>query len=315
LNIFDPDPNWKPPPNVNGQVIKGDSSLPGYIQELLSVDFVPSNMPTINGRGKLIILEDNDARIKMCFKARSTTMRHVPRVHRVDVDWLLERILVDTGTNIKYINTKAQIADIFTKGSFTELTWSVLCKLFQLGLEGFRKKQRCNSHAGNPAEAMTRSSCIASAPLLSSGLAPQFSAQTKSTPFGRALLAIQVPNQLEQMGGSSQPNPPAAPVVADAAPPQGLPEPTTLTTIPVPQVTGVQAVTNPNVAQPVVAQVTQSSEGLGNPTGIEAPRAILAPPTGVATAAESPPPDFPSAQVTRHATTEQVAMHANACEA
>ena len=45
-----------------------------------------------------------------------------PGVHRVDVDWLLERILTDTGISIKYVNTKFQLADIFTKGSFTEIT-------------------------------------------------------------------------------------------------------------------------------------------------------------------------------------------------
>jgi hypothetical protein len=96
----------------------------------LNVDFVSSNMPISNGRGKSVILEDNDACIKMCLKARSISMRHAPRVHRVDVDWLLEKIITDTGIDIKYINTKAQIADIFTKGSFTETTWKVLCRLF-----------------------------------------------------------------------------------------------------------------------------------------------------------------------------------------
>jgi hypothetical protein len=158
LNVMDPDPNWIVPSQVDGKVVSS-KGLAAYIQELLNVDFVSSNIPISNGRGKLVILEDNDACIKMCLKARSISMRHVPRVHRVDVDWLLEKILTDTGINIKYINTKAQIADIFTKGSFTEITWKVLCRLFQVGMPGFWesksnfKSSQKFTHAQPPAEA------------------------------------------------------------------------------------------------------------------------------------------------------------------
>ena len=78
-------------------------------------------------------MEDNDAVIKMCKKVRAPTMRHVQRTHRVDVDALLERIHKDKGIFIKYTNTKLQIADIFTKGSFTINLWNQLCKLLQVG--------------------------------------------------------------------------------------------------------------------------------------------------------------------------------------
>jgi hypothetical protein len=78
-------------------------------------------------------MEDNDAVIKMCIKGRSPNMRHVARTHRVDLDWLFERIREDPGINIQYINTKQQIADIFTKGQFTTEQWKKLCQLAQLG--------------------------------------------------------------------------------------------------------------------------------------------------------------------------------------
>ena len=107
--------------------------MPPETQELLNIDFVPCNIPEISDRAKLLIMEDNDAVIKMCMKVRAPTMRHVPRTHRIDVDSLLELIHTDKSIWIKYINTKAQLADIFTKGSFSVQTWRDLCKLLQIG--------------------------------------------------------------------------------------------------------------------------------------------------------------------------------------
>jgi hypothetical protein len=100
---------------------------------LTGVDYVPPNVPKPRGKAKLVICEDNDAVIKMCIKARSLNMRHVPRVHRVDLDWLFERILRDSNITMKYVNTKQQMADIFTKGSFTAAAWNSLLSLIQMG--------------------------------------------------------------------------------------------------------------------------------------------------------------------------------------
>ena len=58
---------------------------------------------------------------------------HVARTHRVDLDFLFERLRGDFGIYIKYVGTKEQIADIFTKGSFTAEAWMKLCKLAQIG--------------------------------------------------------------------------------------------------------------------------------------------------------------------------------------
>ena len=74
-------------------------------------------------RASLSIFEDNDAVIKMSTKGRSSTVRHVSRTHRVDLDWLFD-------IQIKYDNASKQIAEILTKVSFSRERWSQLTQLF-----------------------------------------------------------------------------------------------------------------------------------------------------------------------------------------
>ena len=87
---------------------------------LLSIDYVPPSLPPSTGRAILLLLEDNDAVIKMIIKGRSPALRHVVRTHRVDLDWLFERIREDPGVPIRFIGTKSQIADMLTKGVHKE---------------------------------------------------------------------------------------------------------------------------------------------------------------------------------------------------
>ena len=94
-----------------------------------SVDYVPPSLPVSFGSGKLFVLEDIDAVINMTIKERSPALRHVSRTHRVDLDWLFERINKDLGVFITFVPTKEQLADILTKGSFTSDAWNFLCKL------------------------------------------------------------------------------------------------------------------------------------------------------------------------------------------
>ena len=63
---------------------------------------------------------------------RSPTMRHVSRTHRVALDWLFDRINLDSKIQIKYIDTKNQLADILTKGNFTRDEWNHLLSLFNI---------------------------------------------------------------------------------------------------------------------------------------------------------------------------------------
>ena len=59
-------------------------------------------------------------------------MRHVSRTHRVAFDWLFNRINLDTKIQIKYIDTKNQLADILSKGNFTRDEWNHLLCLFNI---------------------------------------------------------------------------------------------------------------------------------------------------------------------------------------
>ena len=47
----------------------------------------------------------------MVVNGRSPNLRHVARTHRVDLDWLFERIKKDPGVFLKFVGTKEQLAD------------------------------------------------------------------------------------------------------------------------------------------------------------------------------------------------------------
>ena len=89
------------------------------IDVMKDIDAVPSNVQSARQEALLCVFEDNEAVIKMIIKGRSPTMRHVSRTHRVALDWLFDRINLDSKIQIKYIDTKNQLADILTKGNFT----------------------------------------------------------------------------------------------------------------------------------------------------------------------------------------------------
>ena len=78
------------------------------------------------------MFEDSEAVIKMIIKGRSPAMRHVSRTHRVALDWLFDRINLDPKIQIKYIDTKNQLAGILTKGNFTRDEWNHLLSLFNI---------------------------------------------------------------------------------------------------------------------------------------------------------------------------------------
>ena len=77
-----------------------------------NIDSVPSNVQSARQEALLYVFEDNEAVIKMIINGRSPTMRHVSRTHRVDPDWLFDRINLDPKIQIKYIDTTNQLADI-----------------------------------------------------------------------------------------------------------------------------------------------------------------------------------------------------------
>ena len=91
----------------------------------------------------LYIFDDNEAVIKMIIKGRSPTMQHVSRTHRIALDRLFDRINLDPKIQIKYIDTKNQLADILTKGNFTRDEWNHLLCLFNTS--HFRTINKCKA--------------------------------------------------------------------------------------------------------------------------------------------------------------------------
>ena len=104
------------------------------INDLDNVDFIPSNVQSSHQEALLSVFEDNEAEIKMIIKGRSPTMRHVSRPNGVALDWQFDRINLDSKIQIKYIDTKNELADMLTKGNFTRDEWNHLLCLFNISL-------------------------------------------------------------------------------------------------------------------------------------------------------------------------------------
>ena len=96
--------------------------------DLVHVDHVASNAKLSHSGAMLYIFEDNEAVIKMIIKGRSPRVRHVSRTHRVALDcfFFFYRINLDPKIQIKYIDTKQQLADILTKGNSHVMSGAIL---------------------------------------------------------------------------------------------------------------------------------------------------------------------------------------------
>ena len=66
------------------------------IDVMRDIDAVPSNVQSARQEALLYVFEDNEAVIKMIIKSRSPTMRHVSGTNRVALDWLFDRINLDS---------------------------------------------------------------------------------------------------------------------------------------------------------------------------------------------------------------------------
>ena len=115
-----------------GQPVNGKNKSHNKIDVIQHIDYVPSNVQSSNQEALLYVFEVNEAVIKMIIKGRSPTMRHVSRTHRVALDWLFDRINLDSKIQIKYIDNKNQLADILTKVNFTRDEWNHLLNLFNI---------------------------------------------------------------------------------------------------------------------------------------------------------------------------------------
>lgn len=97
------------------------------------LDYVPCNIPVSSGLGQLFMLEDNEPVIKISIKRRWPQLKHVPRTHRIDLDWIFDRINEDPGVNMRHIGTKNQLADMLPKGMLTEQQFNSLVSGCMLG--------------------------------------------------------------------------------------------------------------------------------------------------------------------------------------
>ena len=119
---------------------------------LSNVDQVLANAHLSGKESQLYIFENNEAVTKMIIKGRSPTMRHVSRTHRVALDWLFDRINLDPKIQIKYVDTKSQMADMLTKDSLTRDEWDHLPRLLNIMnfsmffLQQFSFKQKAECH-------------------------------------------------------------------------------------------------------------------------------------------------------------------------
>ena len=59
----------------------------------MEVDYVPSTVPDSDPRAALLVLEDNEAVIKMTIKGRAPKLPHVARTHRMS-------LVFDSGVHI-----------------------------------------------------------------------------------------------------------------------------------------------------------------------------------------------------------------------
>ena len=103
------------------------------VDQLSNLGHVTTNAHDSQGTAQLHIFEDNEAVIKMNIKGRSPMMRH-----GVALDWLFARINLDPKIQIKYVDTKNQLADMLTKRSFTRDEWrNLLCLVNFMDLSMF----------------------------------------------------------------------------------------------------------------------------------------------------------------------------------
>ena len=92
----------------------------------------PSDVNSSRKEALLKIFEDNEAVIKMIMKGRSLTMRHVSRTHRVALDWLFDRINLDSKIQIKYTIPKTYSQTFWQREISPRHEWNHLLCLFNI---------------------------------------------------------------------------------------------------------------------------------------------------------------------------------------
>ena len=121
-------------PTVRPHTNHGRKQSRRVINDLDNVDLVHPNVQFSHQEALLYVFEDIEAVIKMIIKGRSPTMRHVSRNHRVALDWLFDRINLDSKIQIKYFDTKNQLADTLTKRHVMSGTIFCVCSTLAISV-------------------------------------------------------------------------------------------------------------------------------------------------------------------------------------
>ena len=93
---------------VRSNKTKGSQKSEEGMTERLTLSLSTKNAPVT--KHFLFVSQDNDAVNKMIMEGRSPTMRHVSHAHRVALDWLFDRINLDSMVQVKFVDTTTQIA-------------------------------------------------------------------------------------------------------------------------------------------------------------------------------------------------------------
>ena len=113
------------------QAIPNSIELDPYSERFEPAKYFAYTRPRAATVTDLIIAEDNQVVIKIIQKARSMALRHLPRTHRIDVQWLFE-VCSNPRGQMRYVGTLQQIADLMTKALSEPETWSHLLDIAQI---------------------------------------------------------------------------------------------------------------------------------------------------------------------------------------
>jgi len=134
-------------------VMPGSIELNPYSEKFDPAKYFAYTRPRSATITDLIIAEDNQAVIKIIQKARSMALRHLPRTHRIDLQWLFE-VCSNPRVQMRYVGTLQQIADLMTKALNKPGTWSHLLDIAQI-----RRGITSEAKTGKPLAALLPNAC------------------------------------------------------------------------------------------------------------------------------------------------------------
>ena len=94
------------------------------IDDLDNVDFIPSNVNSSHQEALLYVFEGNEAVIKMINREEARQWDMFPEPTELLLIGYSIELIWTTKIQIKYIDTKNQLADTLTKGNFTGDEWN-----------------------------------------------------------------------------------------------------------------------------------------------------------------------------------------------